>query len=229
MSKQEVATQNTASNLPATVAEELAALQARIAAPAGNRIKVLNSGKFHIPGIGEVEAPLNVVIVDFAARNDLYEGTFNKSNPSPPVCAAWGFKNNDDLVPDEASTKPQADDCRSCPMNQFGSAGKGKACKNTRLVAVLPPDAKDDDPILTISVSPTGIKKFDSFVQQIALKLQNVPRAFEVEMFTIPAGNSDARTAAFGNPKPLKPEVFAAICERHAEARGIVSAPARFE
>ena len=34
------------------------------------------------------------------------------------------------LIPSANSPQAQCEDCASCPMNAFGSAGKGKACKN---------------------------------------------------------------------------------------------------
>ncbi len=49
-------------------------------------------------------------------------------------------------------------------MNEFGSKGKGKACNNCYLLAVLPPDADESTPIYTLKVSPTGRKSFESFI-----------------------------------------------------------------
>ena len=52
-------------------------------------------------------------------------------------------------------------------MNEFGSKGKGKACSNCYLLAVLPPDADETTPIYTLKVSPTGRKSFESFIASL--------------------------------------------------------------
>ncbi|HJY05418.1 MAG TPA: hypothetical protein VJ323_03830, partial [Bryobacteraceae bacterium] len=69
--------------------------------------------------------------------------------------------------------------CAACPNNQFGSAGKGKACKNTRLLAVTPisEDGNEDAPIWIISVPPTSIKAFDSYVFKLSTKQRTLPIA----------------------------------------------------
>lgn len=75
-------------------------------------------------------------------------------------------------------------------MNQFGSAptGAGKACKNTRVLAVMPPDADDDTEIWTLKVSPTAIRAFDGFVA-------GVNRAFQLPPVgvVVTVGFSDAK------------------------------------
>ena len=87
-------------------------------------------------------------------------------------------------------------------MNQFGSSpmGSGKACKNTRLLAVLPPDADDETEIWTLKVSPTALKNFDNFVA-------GVNRAFQLPPVgvIVTVGFSDAKdypSLEFTNPQP---------------------------
>jgi hypothetical protein len=220
-----------ADNLPATLQEELEALQKRVAAPTGSRITVMNSGKFKVPGVGEVDGPIDVIIVDFASNNSYYKGAFNKNNPAPPVCAAVGTGPNDELTPHEDAPDLQSDNCKTCPMNQFGSNGLGKACKNTKTVALLPADAVegDDTAIMTLSISPTGIKGFDATISQIAAKYARLPRQMVVSMFSKQAGNSDAKTVGFGEPRPIDDAQFGYVQSRLEEARAILLAAPRFE
>ena len=60
-------------------------------------------------------------------------------------------------------------------MNQFGSDGDGKACKNTRVLAVLPPDADENTPLWLLATSPTANKGFDGFVTSVARIVQMPP------------------------------------------------------
>ena len=63
------------------------------------------------------------------------------------------------LVPSDNAPDKQNDSCRGCPMNSSAPpTGSGKARKNTRMLAVLPPDADSDTELWTLKVSPTGIK-----------------------------------------------------------------------
>ena len=87
-------------------------------------------------------------------------------------------------------------------MNQFGSSptGGGKACKNTRLLAVLPPDADDETEIWTLKVSPTALKNFDGFVASVNRAFQLPPVGVVVTV-----GFSDAKdypSLEFTNPQP---------------------------
>ena len=116
---------------------------------------------------------MTVVILDFMTHNLMFQGRFNPKNPSPPVCFAIGKEINT-MVPSDNSPDKQSDDCTSCPMNQFGSNGNGKACKNTRVLAVVAPNAEEGSPIMTLSVAPMGLKDYDKYVNDVARRF-NLP------------------------------------------------------
>lgn len=56
--------------------------------------------------------------------------------------------------------------CASCGYNQFGSRGKGKACKNMRMLYFL---RSGDYMPIQIALPPTSIKPFNDFVNQTFL------------------------------------------------------------
>ena len=189
-------------NLPVNYAEQLAKeaaeISKRIATPSGDRIR-FNSNRSLITPDGNEGEELEVVVVDFVSSNLFYDGPFDRDNPQPPGCFAIGVEPSL-LVPSPNSPNKQAETCSACPNNQFGSAGKGKACKNTRLLAVLPPDADEETEIWTLKVSPTGIKAFDGFVA-------GVNRAFQFPPIgvVITVGFSDAKdfpSLEFTDPQP---------------------------
>lgn len=166
-------------NFQEQLAKEAAEIAKRIAAPSGDRIR-FNSNRALVTPDGSEGEMLEVVVIDFVSSNLYYDGPFDRDSPQPPSCFAIGSEPSL-LVPSPNSPAPQATACSACPNNQFGSApnGKGKACKNTRLVAVVPSSALDDPdveaPIWIMSVPPTSMKAFDSYVHTLAAKHKTVP------------------------------------------------------
>jgi len=193
------------------MAQELAALAGRTAPGGGDKIQVKDK-MFHLPD-GSTAASLDVVIVDFMGVNNFYEGTYNPKAIVPPTCFAIGQVIST-MAPSDNSPVKQSDECASCPMNQFGSNNAGKACKNMRRVAVLPPDADDDTPLWVIDVSPTGLKSFDGYVRSAASKFGSLPIGL---ITTITLDESvDYPSLRFGNPQPN--ENMEVHWERRAEA-----------
>ena len=164
---------NSVVSIKEAIAAQVAALGDRLPPPGGSKIK-LAAGSMTLPDGTKTPGPLEAVIVDFVATNKYYEGAYDANNIQPPVCFAIGT-NPLKLAPSPNSPLPQAKTCAECPMNQFGSSGKGKACKNERLLAVLPPESTADDPLWTLSVSPTGIKNFDGYVAGVARTMNTIP------------------------------------------------------
>ena len=157
--------------------DEVAALAKRLQTSTADRIRTSNAKIFEFPDKSEAET-IDCIVVDFVAFNRYYENGYDEGNIVPPNCFAIGLEPAG-LVPSDNSPDKQCASCAGCAMNQFKSApnGKGKACGNTRLLAVIvPPDPDDvavgDDlselPLYTISVSPTALTSFDSHVNKVA-------------------------------------------------------------
>ena len=127
-----------------------------------------------LPDGTKTPGPLQLIIVDFTSKNSFYEGKYDPKAIVPPACFSIG-SNPLKMVPSDNAPLKQAADCQSCPMNQFGSDGDGKACKNSRVLAVLPPDADADTPLWTLTTSPTANKGFDGFVTSVARIFQMPP------------------------------------------------------
>lgn len=160
-------------NIAEMLRAQAAAMSERTAPASGISIRVGQDKMLSLPDGSKADS-LDLVVVDFVARNEFYEGKYDPKNIVPPICVAIG-SNPLKLVPDDSSPNKQNDDCSSCPMNAFGSDGEGKACKNGRILAVLPADADEDTPIWLLKVSPTALKGFDGFVQNTARTFQMPP------------------------------------------------------
>lgn len=196
---------------------QAAAMSGRIAAPSGVSIKITQDKKFALPDGSRVDGPLDLVIVDFVSRNEYYEGAYDPNNISPPACFAINPIPKD-MVPSDNAPDKQSDDCASCPMNQFGSSGKGKACKNTRLLAVLPPDADEDTPVWLLKVSPTALKGFDGYVGGVARTFQMPPISVVTSVDFNP--NETYATLTFSDPRPN--ENLAVHFARQEEAKELL-------
>lgn len=160
-------------NLPvnaAAFASELANLQKRLAAPSGDRITVTQAKTFKLQNGLEVPE-IECVIVEFIAANFYYPGVFDRAHITPPACFALGLEPAG-LVPSENSPDKQSESCAACWANQFKTApnGKGKACGNSRLLALITLDADAESPISILKASSTALQSFDGYVASIATK-----------------------------------------------------------
>lgn len=196
-----VAVKKPASGAIVSIQEQLraqaAAAASKIAPAGGNKIRY-SKGKFVLPNGSEAET-LDLVVVDFASMNTYYENGYDKDNIVPPNCFAI-HPEPKGMIPSANSPDKQCDDCGSCPMNAFGSAGAAKACKNTRLLAVLPPDADADTPMWVLSVPPSAIKGFDGYVGSVLRTFQMPPVAVVTTVSLDP--NEDYFKPLFGDARP---------------------------
>lgn len=158
------------------LADEVSNISTMISASGSPRISIDRSGHFVGPDGLDLGTEIRVIVIDFVSKNQLYTSAYDPNNPVPPVCVAVG-KVLADMKPDPASPEPCWTDCATCPKNQWGSRGKGKACKNTReLAVILEEDAEEESPKLYhISVPPTAISSFDAFANLCKTVLNGPP------------------------------------------------------
>lgn len=196
--------------------QEVATLSSRTAPPSGDNISITQDKHFKLPNGSKHPGPLSVIIVDFMSKNEFYEGAYDPNNMTSPACFAIG-QTPTTMAPSPNAPVPQSKTCTGCPMNEFGSAGKGKACKNMRVLAVLPPDADADEPLAIIKVSPTALKSFDGYVNSVAQKFGVPPLGVVTELSFDP--NQTYATLRFGNPTPCSEDQLTVAFARKDEAR----------
>lgn len=208
----------------------LAANQNKTGAVGGNGIRVTQDKQFILPDGSKTPGPLQAVIVDFTSMNAFYENDFDKNNIVPPNCFSIGdipLK----MVPSSNSPDRQADDCNDCPMGAWGSGKNGgKACKNSRVLAVqlAIPDPEngdqltvfEDTPVWILKTSPTAIKGFDGYVK-------NVQRMFGVPpigVITTIGFDENQTYAALTFGDPVVNEFAGISLERLDEAKEMLHA-----
>lgn len=181
--------------------KQAAEMQDRTSPATGNKIRVTQDKKILFPDGTELadDDTFEVVIVDFVTKHSFYEGKYDPKNITPPACFALGL-NPRDMTPSANSPNKQNDSCQSCLMNEYGSDGNGKACKNARLLAVLPPDANADTPLWLLEVSPTALKGFDGYVQNVTRVFGTPPVSVVTTVSLDP--NVTYGKLMFSNPQP---------------------------
>lgn len=159
-----------AADIKKKLAEDLAKQQEKTQASSGKSLSITQKKKFKAPDGSETDSR-TVVIIDFLTANLFYDRIYDPNNPVPPACFAISIT-PEGGIPSAKAPAPQGDDCASCPQNQWesGPRGKGKACKNSRRVAVVFPEDLDkgDEAIMVMSVAPTSLRAFDGYVNKLA-------------------------------------------------------------
>lgn len=213
MARTSVAKAKTTAVAPADLQKEMEEMRARLQAPSGDRIKIDNK-MFVLPN-GDKNDVMNAIIVDFVYFNAYYTSAFDPNQIVPPDCFAI-HPVASEATPSPNAIDAQCDSCQACPQNQFGSAGKGKACRNSVLVALLPPDADMDTPLMLLNLSPTAIKPFSAYMSSL-LRLNRPPYSVVTEFFCDP--NSKYDSVRCSDPQPVDDEVLEVVRARRAEAR----------
>lgn len=143
----------------------------------GTRGGILTVDGTPIPG-----NTVDAIILLAVHENKYYSGDFDPSDIKIPDCYAFGDVNNEedpgaDMVPHEQAKDKQADACDGCPMNEWGSAakGRGKACKNVRrLICMEPSDLEGTAKEImaaemrTLTLPVTSVKNWGKYMESIA-------------------------------------------------------------
>lgn len=155
--------QTISGDLAQAIAEEMDGLGAlpfdRVKIPSGGGIA------FELPGEDEdnpeTTTEITGIILDHHPVNAYWQNKF-AGNSESPDCASYDGKEGIDRVTGDIR------ECVNCPYNQFGSDGKGKACKNTHRLFIL----REGNPIpLILSLPPTSIKYMRDYIaKRIVLK-----------------------------------------------------------
>ena len=102
-------------------------------------------------GSGDPATSIEVIIL--AANHNVSKTYYAKgydptASAEQPTCFS-----NDGTKPDASVEKPQSKTCASCSKNVFGSAtqGRGKACSDSRRIAIAPAGSPDDPMLLRLA------------------------------------------------------------------------------
>lgn len=224
----------------AEAAQAAAGLAAQQAGGGAKRISI-RAGVMTVDGNPTPGSCLVGVVAGFIMHNKYFAGQdFDPDQPISPVCYAYG-QSKDEMGPHDDAEEKQAERCEGCPQNEFGSAdkGRGKACKNTFQLLVLPAgeyDPKTDvfepptDPeeletaeLYALSVPPTALKAWNGHVQRLAGNLRP-PWACYTKITAAPDAKTQVRLE-FQLVKNADPALLPVLKARHLEAMKVIEVP----
>lgn len=101
------------------------------------------------------------VIADFRLINRYYKDAYITNQRHVPDC--WAVGNSVDTLTPSSVISRQSETCSACPLNRFGSRGRGKACRNEARLAIVPPGANAEMTPWILKVTPTSIRAFEIY------------------------------------------------------------------
>lgn len=187
-----------------------------------------------------------VIVLDSILENVYYEGRYDPDVPQRPICFAFG-RDEKTMQPHQivigASNQQcgASGQCAGCEMNEFGSAetGRGKACRNTRRLAMIPAGTfnqagkleliEDEEHYETTAVGfmklpVTSVKGYASFVKQVAGALRRPPFGIVTKVKVVPDPKSQFKVV-FEPIMNVPDELMGAIMKRHEEAKSTIDFP----
>lgn len=187
-----------------------------------------------------------VVILDSILENVFYEGKYDPDTPQSPTCFAFGREEKTlaphTIVIEAGNAQCGASGlCDGCEMNEWGSSdvGRGKACRNTRRLAMIPAgtfnqagkfELIDDEEhfastaIGFMKLPVTSVKGYASFVKQVAGALRRPPFGIVTKVKVVPDPKSQFKVV-FEPIMNLPDELMSAIMQRHEEAKSTIDFP----
>lgn len=165
---------------------------------------------------------LACVILSSPIERLFYSERYDPTKIVPPNCFAIGRLAHE-MSPHPSVEKPQHTSCEGCPRNEWGSSlqgGKGKACRETRRLLLIPVDAiTTADAVAKAEVAAlrppvTSLKNYANYVQTLAASIKRPPVAVISEIAVVP----DAKTqfkVNFNMVKPIaEPGIIKALMQR---------------
>jgi hypothetical protein len=155
---------------------------AAVERPAISRIS-LKSGVMSYAGAPVPGNKLEAVILAASFRNVFYAGRYDANNIVSPNCFALDVSDAG-MAPHGNVSHPEHPTCAGCKNNEWGSdpnGGRGKACKQTRRLVLLPGHAVETgvDAVKTaemaiLDLPVTSVRNYSQFVNALAASA-NVP------------------------------------------------------
>ncbi len=194
----------------------------------GMRYVATSNGILKLDGTPVPDNCMQVVILDSVHENAYYSERYDPSNPQPPTCFAIGRGAGDDLEPHDNSAEKQADACSECPMNEFGSSdyGRGKACKNTRRLALLDESALEEGEgsVVYMKLPVTSVKNWSNYVKALAGAKHRPPFGVITEISIVPDKKTQFKVE-FKFVGLVEAEYMEFVMEKRGEVSEIITSP----
>jgi len=175
--KELVVRSTTAVALPESWRQELAEEAKATSAQETPSVQNLSfrSGVMSFGGTPVPANKLSCIVIGTAFERTFYDGPFDPNKIKNPVCFAL-TTDGEGAAPHPNSLHPQHETCNGCPRDQWGSAGegrRGKACKETRRLALIPADKLESaqdvlaSELAMAKVPVTSVRNWSNFVHKV--------------------------------------------------------------
>lgn len=179
----------------AAEAKDVAKLERPALSSISLKAGVMQLGGTPIPG-----NKLQAIVVGSIFQQRYYTQKWDPNNPANPDCFALSA-DGQGMAPHPDSKKPQAATCTACPHNQWGSdvnGGRGKACKTTRRLGLLPASAASDGSaakaeIALLTIPVMSVKNWGNYVNRLSAEFRRPAWAVVTEVSTVPDVKSQFR------------------------------------
>lgn len=175
-----------------------------------------------------------VIVLDYVLENTYYDQDFDPDSPTSPVCFAFGT-DEETMKPHPDAVSPQSDACATCEWNRFGSAdrGRGKACRNSRRLALTPAGKIDSDgelqaeedpeyfetsDVAFLKVPPTSLKGWAAYVREVVGFYKTPPIGVYTHVQVVP-DSDDQFHVQFSHAGPISDEVGPVVMQRRQALR----------
>lgn len=202
------------------------AVASTLPAQSGNFLSFQGGNITH--GGVQLANPLPVVILAVAFERSYYSKDYQPGNAATPDC--YSYESGDDAVPHPDAKVPQADKCKDCRFNEFGSArtGAGKGCKEGAKIALLHADSIEtpamiaEAPIVSGRLSVLNAKTLRSYINGLG----DQPIWMDVtQLKNRPDGKSQYAVSFTRENVALDDAILDAIAAREEEALKLLETP----
>lgn len=184
------------------------------------------------------------IVLDHVLLNRYDAEDYDPDVMNPPTCFAIG-RAEEEMVPHPsvvARGQQQHEKCEGCPMNEWGSAkkGRGKACGNRRRLVVIPAGEflKDgqfemiDDPdhytsaeAAFFTVPVTSTVAWATYVKQLKTALKRPPFAFVTKIKVQPNEKTIIQVTFDAIKEIEDPQILEKIMDRHDATQELAMTP----
>lgn len=173
------------------------------------------------------------IIIASTYENAYYKGKFDPNNPQPPLCYAFG-QDEDGMAPHPDVKQKQSETCNTCQWNKWKSdpeGGKGKACKNTRRLALLPADAAEspqkaaESDTLYVKLPVTSARDWGKYVHAVSAEMKRPPFGVVTTLTTEPDPKNQFKVVFKCKGKITNAEVLPKLIELHEANKKTIGFP----
>jgi hypothetical protein len=189
----------------------------------GLRAGVLSYGGNPVPG-----NKLDCIVVASVHANLYYDTAYDPDRIVSPRCWAYS-EDGENMAPAAEVPQPMAASCLECPMNAWGSdpkGGRGKACSNRRVLAIVPAGTTAADiptvEIATLKLPVMSVKGWSMYVNKLDALYNRPPLAMITQIGTVPDQKSQFKVV-FTDLKKVGDDLLPALFGLEEQAMKVIT------